>query len=214
MKQILRLYTICKKSHTSFWPVLIRTLFFKYRGKNIIAHRRARVKGLANISTGGVLKIGLEYRGFDDDTDVSLLNIRGKATFKGNFSIGRGCRLDIGDNGELIVGAGGYVNSNTLFVVMKRLTIGDNCSISWNCQFLDSDFHQIEYDGKSRTSEGIIAIGNHVWIGCNVKVYKNSFIADGCIVASDSVVKSEFRESNCLIAGNPAKIIKRNVSWK
>ncbi len=95
---------------------------------------------------------------------------------------------------------------------MHKLKIGDNCAISWNCQFLDEDFHEIKYQGKKETPEEII-IGNKVWIGSNVCVYKGTFIPNGCVIASNSVVKGGFEEENVLIAGNPAKVIKRNISW-
>ena len=58
-----------------------------------------------------------------------------------------------------------------------------------------------------------IVIGSHVWIGSRVSVLKGSVIPDGCVVASSSVVKSIFTEKNALIAGNPAKIVRQNVSW-
>jgi hypothetical protein len=32
-------------------------------------------------------------------------------------------------------------------------------------------------------------------------------------VAADSKVSGVFAEENCLIAGNPAKVIKRNIAW-
>jgi serine acetyltransferase len=34
------------------------------------------------------------------------------------------------------------------------------------------------------------------------------------VIASNSIIKDVFKEKNSLIAGNPAKIIKRNVQWK
>ena len=84
---------------------------------------------------------------------------------------------------------------------------------SWDCQFLDDDFHEISYLGKIPTDNSII-IGDNVWIGCGVKIYKGTKIASGCVVASNSIVKGVFDIENTLIAGNPAKIIKENIIWK
>jgi acetyltransferase-like isoleucine patch superfamily enzyme len=42
---------------------------------------------------------------------------------------------------------------------------------------------------------------------------KGSFIKDNSIIATGSVVTKAFEESNVIIAGSPAKIVKENVSW-
>jgi len=39
-------------------------------------------------------------------------------------------------------------------------------------------------------------------------------MAVGCLIAADSVVKGVFNESNALIAGNPAKVVKSNINWE
>ena len=57
-------------------------------------------------------------------------------------------------------------------------------------------------------------------IGCNVLVcngcyiYKGVQIADGCVIAANSVVKTSFYKSDMLIAGNPAREICRIKNWK
>jgi acetyltransferase-like isoleucine patch superfamily enzyme len=45
-------------------------------------------------------------------------------------------------------------------------------------------------------------------------VYKGAKIPDGCVVASDTVLKGEIDKENCLIGGNPARILKENIHWK
>jgi acetyltransferase-like isoleucine patch superfamily enzyme len=96
---------------------------------------------------------------------------------------------------------------------MHQLTIGNDCAISWNCQFLDEDYHEIQYEGKKEKNSNSIKIGDRVWIGSNVSIHKGAVIPRGCVVASNSVVKAVFDEENVLIAGNPAKVVKRSISW-
>lgn len=43
--------------------------------------------------------------------------------------------------------------------------------------------------------------------------FKNAEIADGCIVGAETVVAKVFDEPDCAIAGNPAKIVKRGITW-
>ena len=94
------------------------------------------------------------------------------------------------------------------------MSVGEDCAISWGCQFLDDDFHELSYEGRAKVDDPKIRIGSHVWIGSRVSVLKGAVIPDGCIVASNSVVGKVFTEKNCLIAGNPAQVIRHDVSWK
>ena len=58
-----------------------------------------------------------------------------------------------------------------------------------------------------------IIIGNHVWICSGTQIYKGTKIADGCVIAANSVVRGVFSVPNALIGGNPARIIKENIKW-
>ena len=212
-KTLFNLYKSCNESGTSFVLVLSKYLMFKIIGNNILAHHNTKIVGIKNIETHDLVRIGLDTVGFGHGTDLTFLNIRGKLKFAGKYLISRGCRFDIGPHALVRIGKGGYVSCNTKFIIMHRLTIGSACAIAWNCQFLDEDFHSLEYDGKNKSDDNTITIGNHVWIGSNTTIYKGVIIPDECVVAANSVVKGQFEEKNVLIAGNPAKIIKRNVIW-
>lgn len=214
IRTLLALYKKCKTSNSNFPLVLMRYLINRviYK-KNILSHHKVTIKGIRNIQCDKKISIGIGYVGFMHKTDKTYLNISGNLNFKGNYSIGRGCRFDISRDANVTIGNGGYINCNSTVIITNKLTIGDNCAISWNCQFLDEDFHTIDYEGKKVTPKSI-EIGNHVWIGCGVKVYKGTKIPDGCVIASDSVIKGVFEKENCLIGGNPAKILKENIQWK
>lgn len=68
-------------------------------------------------------------------------------------------------------------------------------------------------DGRVLNTGKVITIGNHVWIGRRVNLLKNTKINDNSIVGLGSVVTNSFNEQNVVIAGFPAKVIKRNVNW-
>lgn len=102
----------------------------------------------------------------------------------------------------------------------RRIVIGNDCMFSWDTVVLGHDGHLI-YDifkqhyinntnGAIQTS---IVIGNHVWIGGEVALLPGTHIGDGCIVGYRSLVKSNF-QNNCVIAGSPAKMVKRDVTWR
>ncbi|MGB7568321.1 MAG: acyltransferase [Chitinivibrionales bacterium] len=218
MKNLLKvyhnLYKTCKKSDTSFFKVAFREILYRvlYK-KSFLLHQNVTIHGIKNIELPGKLNVGIDYFGFIHKTDKTYLNVNGKLRLNGDYSIGRGCRFDIGTGAIVSIGKGGYVAANTTFIIMHGLTIGDNCAISWDCQFLDEDFHEINYLGKKSYGKSIV-IGNNVWIGCGAKIYKGTVIPDNCVIASNSIVKGKFNIENCLIGGNPAKIIKENIEWK
>lgn len=141
------------------------------------------------------------------------MDIQGTLTVKGGFSLGRGARFTVMPGGKVELGDGSYLNSNANINITDLLVIGSDTYIAWGCQFLDQDFHEINFEGKKLKENIGIEIGDHVWIGCNVSIYKGSFIAKGCVVAADAKIRGLFLEENCLIAGNPAKVVKRNVTW-
>lgn len=58
-----------------------------------------------------------------------------------------------------------------------------------------------------------IEIGNHVWICENVRILKNSLISDHSVAANSSLICKKFTDSNIVIGGNPAEIIKKGIDW-
>ncbi len=67
--------------------------------------------------------------------------------------------------------------------------------------------------GKILNSVREMKIGNHCWVGRNVTILKNTKLADDTIVGFGAVVSSSFAESHTAIAGNPAKVVKKGITW-
>ena len=119
--------------------------------------------------------------------------------------------IEIGDN----VGISG-----TTIYARKGIFIGDNTCIGGNCKILDNDFHPIEAEKRNillRNRNGgnsdlvpskEIHIGKNCFIGCNSIVLKGTVLGDSCVVGAGTVVTGKF-ENNCVIVGNPARVIKR-----
>ena len=122
-----------------------------------------------------------------------------------------GAEIEIGNN----VGISGA----TIYA-RKRIKIGDNTCIGGNCKILDNDFHPIEAEIRNelmkngnRNADNLIPsreiiIGKDCFIGCNSIILKGTVLGDGCVVGAGAVVCGEF-ENNSVIAGNPARVIKK-----
>jgi acetyltransferase-like isoleucine patch superfamily enzyme len=94
--------------------------------------------------------------------------------------------------------------------------IGDDCMFSGGIIIRPSDGHTIyNVDTKKAINapSGGIIIGNHVWLGLEAKILKGANIADNTIVGMTAIVTKSFREQNTVLAGIPARVIKRGVNW-
>ncbi len=101
-------------------------------------------------------------------------------------------------------------NGFTLIAEGEGCLIKKNTLVGTNVTIFDSDFHNLHPD-KRLDTEGIetsmVVLDENTWIGSNVTILKGVHIGRNSIVAAGSVVTKSFPE-NCIIAGNPAKIIK------
>src|SRR5579863_2607840 len=144
MTRLLKRYEDLRNEGTSPAWYFFETLCRRFNGSRIATHQSAQILGRENIRVAGMLRVGVGNAfGFLSPHDRTLLNIRGKLSVNGNFSLGRGCRMDVGPGAQLSFGSG-YTAPFCKFVIMHALEIGDECAISWNCEFLDEDFHHFE----------------------------------------------------------------------
>ena len=100
-------------------------------------------------------------------------------------------------------------------LISNKVIIGKDCMFSNNI-VIWGDGHSV-LDAMTEEviniPEKTLTIGDHVWIGERVTLLKNAKIPNNCIIGIASVVTKAFDEENCLIAGNPAKVCKKNINW-
>ena len=113
---------------------------------------------------------------------------------------------------EIVIGDNVGISGATIYA-RKSITIGDNTMIGGNVKILDNDFHPIEAEARLRDDKDMIrakpiTIGKNCFIGCNSIILKGTTLGDNCVVGAGAVVSGTF-EANCVIAGNPARVIKR-----
>lgn len=127
------------------------------------------------------------------------------------------CEIHIEDNDNLAsIGKGTHICGQTHLACIEgsKILIGENCLFSSEITFRTGDSHSIlDFDGKRINPSKSIVIGTHVWIGNKTIITKGVKIADNSIVATGSVVTKQFKQSNIIIGGNPAKIIKKDIKW-
>lgn len=95
----------------------------------------------------------------------------------------------------------------------SSINIGNDCMFSYNTVLFNSDGHAIIQNDKLINKGDSLKIGNHVWVGYEAVILKNSIINDNSIVGYRAVVAGRYTGGGCVIAGVPAKIVKHNVNW-
>ena len=148
-------------------------------------------------------------------------NVTIKSSFLSNL-VGLYCRTIIvtrKPGAYIHIGNNVGISGATIYA-RKGIEIGDNTAIGGNVKILDNDFHPIEVEERNRLlmdpnggdSDLVpareIKIGKNCFIGCNSIILKGTVLGDGCVVGAGAVVAGKF-ESNSVIAGNPAKAIRK-----
>lgn len=101
-----------------------------------------------------------------------------------------------------------------LVLPSKDMYIGKDCMFSYGIEIWGEDGHALlDMNNKCINNEDSLYIGDHVWIGCNATITKNSYISNNNIIGTKALVSGFFKKSNCVIAGNPATVLKCGVSW-
>jgi len=97
----------------------------------------------------------------------------------------------------------------------KSIKFGDGCIFSTDVIFRVGDSHSIldSVTGERINPSKSINIGDRVWFGHNTKILKGVSLKNDSIVATGAIVTKSFDDTNIIIAGNPAKVVKTNIKW-
>ena len=115
--------------------------------------------------------------------------------------------------GKIEIGDGFGISGTTIYST-KSITIGKNATIGATCKIIDNDFHPLDPEhrrlnlNEEHTARAPIVIGDNCFIGMNSIILKGTTIGNNVVVGAGSVVHGTFPD-NCIIAGNPARIIRQ-----
>ena len=121
-----------------------------------------------------------------------------------NTFIERGARIVV--KSSLSIGDNVYIGKNATVVAFSKLVIESDTLIGENVS-IHTENHG-PFFAREQFSSSPIHIGKRVWIGAGAVVTSGVSIGSGVTVGANSVVNKTFPE-NCLIAGVPAKLIKK-----
>ena len=114
---------------------------------------------------------------------------------------------------KISVGNGLKLNSNVFLNGRSGITIGNDVTISYGAKILSTGY---DLDVFFSTGERVhmedkpIIIGDHCWICTDAIVLPGVKITgEYVVVAAGAVVTKDITESKVIVAGNPARIVKR-----
>ncbi len=142
------------------------------------------------------------------------------------LAIGRGSIIEANlifdrDGASILIGDRTFIGASSI-ISAERIIIGNDVLISWGCTIVDHDSHPMEWMQRqndvlgwfvgskdwSNVVRSPVVVNDRAWIGFNVAILKGVTIGEGAVVGACSVVTKSV-PPYCLVAGNPAKIIRK-----
>lgn len=121
----------------------------------------------------------------------------------------------VGGKGTIEVGERTRMNKPCWFQAIegKTITIGAECLLA-DIRVRTSDVHSIlsTITGRRLNLARDVTIGERVWIAEKAHVYKGATIGEGSIIGAHAIVVKAI-PPDCLAVGNPARVVKENVTW-
>lgn len=161
------------------------------------------------------IKSGMIHIGFhecaecnhNDDT-ILYVGPSGSIIFNGAAFIGNGSKIIV--RGLLELGNHFAISASSVISCYKHISFGRDIQLSWDCLVMDSDSHSIfNEEGCVINSNKEITFSDNIWIGCRTTILKGALIPDNCVIGANSLVSGSKFEPSTIIAGSPAKSIKK-----
>jgi acetyltransferase-like isoleucine patch superfamily enzyme len=136
---------------------------------------------------------------------------------EGRLSIGEGtllepgCWVTMAPEARIEIGAGCFLNRNTMLAAYREIVIGDHVMFANGCFVSDADHRfddpatPVPWQGFS--SKGPVEIGSNSWFGVNCVVTSGVTIGERCVIGANSVVTRDLPPAT-IAAGSPARVIR------
>jgi len=122
-----------------------------------------------------------------------------------------GCWLTLAPAARIEIGAGCFLNRNTMLAALELIEIGDHTMLANGCFVGDSahrfDDPDVPITQQGFSSKGPVRIGANCWLGVNVVVTSGVTIGERCVIGANSVVTHNLPPGT-IAAGAPASVIK------
>ncbi len=150
-------------------------------------------------------------------TESSTISIGEKAVLASHntftaLGVSKPCILRTLRKGATITIAQSTGLSGVTLCAAQSIQIGAECLIGADVLIIDTDFHALKPEGRRYNKKyedvGVrpVVIQDNVFIGTRAIILKGVTIGENAVVGAGAVVSQDVPD-NCIVAGNPAKII-------
>lgn len=181
---------------------MIRSVIFRLLyWKNKLLLRNVRLKGYCVIFAFPKCQIKLGGGTINSSFSSNMLGLWQRTIIVARY----GGKIEIGEN---------FGISGSTIYSTASITIGKNATIGANSKIIDNDFHPLDPEqrrlnlNEEHTARKPIVIGDNCFIGMNSIILKGTTLGNNVVVGAGSVVHGTYPD-NCIIAGNPAKVIRQ-----
>lgn len=173
------------------------SVLFRGTGNTLIIDKNARIRRLS-------------IRFDQNNGTCQLGGNSGKvAPFQGIIRVGQDANVLLGND---------VSTTNTVQISAvegSKIQLGNDVMIAGDVKIRGDDGHPI-FDvrtGKRLNPAQDIIIGDHVWLGIESFILGGANLGNGSVVGARGLVTKSF-PNNCIVAGVPAKIVRRNIAWE
>lgn len=138
----------------------------------------------------------------------NLVEIGANVTLSGVIRVcGNGLTVRIGDRCDMKFGR--------IVAWFGSVEIGADCLFAGRVLIRTSDVHPIidRQTGARLNPPGDVRIGNRVWVALEAALLKGAVVPSDCVVGMRALVTHPFTEEGCVIAGVPARVVRRGITW-
>lgn len=111
----------------------------------------------------------------------------------------QGARISVGDHS--------FINYGSSISAYKHVKIGRHCLLGHHTLIVDRNEHGVEQRELAPPPAPVI-IEDYVWIGSRVIILPGISIGHHSVIGAGSVVTKDVA-ANCLVVGNPARVVRR-----
>lgn len=132
--------------------------------------------------------------------------------YGGDYFISYGADVEVFKNATLRIGGGIGANIGLTIICGDKISIGRNTGCGRNVTIRDNNGgHAISIRGYKNSIP--VTIKEHVWLTESCTIMPGAIIETGAIIGARSVVSGHI-PGTCIVSGDPARVVEKNVYWK